>query len=62
MHDAVILCRREYHAEVAMMPPPKVAETELVLALSSFLKWCSVSYVGSPRILVRTGCLEYEAL
>ena len=38
------------------LPPPKVVGTELAFYFSLFLRWCSVSYVGSPRIFVGTGC------
>ena len=54
-HNAVILYRRDYHAEVAMIAASKVVGTEPELALSVFLIWWSVSYIGSSRILVRTG-------
>ena len=55
---------QQYSAGVSILPrypwflPTKVVGTEFSFALSSFLRLWSVSYVGSPRIAVRTGCLK----
>ena len=39
-----------------LLPPPKVVGTEIAFAFSSFLRWCSVSNIGSAQNIVRTRC------
>ena len=54
--DAVILCRREDHSEVAMIADSQGSWELTRVGFEFILRWRSVSYSGSLRILFRTGC------
>ena len=43
-------------------PSPRVVDTALVLAFSSWCTLASASYVGSPRTGVNPGCWKYVFL